>query len=341
MNIEDIARLAGVSRSTISRVLNNHSDVSERTRQRVMQVIEKYNYKPNPAARTLVTQRTRVIGVLISNPVTVFASSYLPTLLHGIADATHERDYATLLWWGRSGEEEERFTRRILHANTLMEGVIIVFHTIDNTLIRRALDTKLPFVIVERPTTHVDKINFVTVDNFRGAELAVDHLVALGRRRIGHITGHVNMMDAIERLTGYRNALAKHHLPYNPNWVVEGEFDVDSGYRAMKTLLVQGVDAVFAGNDNSAIGALQALRDAGIQVPDEISIVGFDDLPPVMTSSPPLTTIHQPVREKGAQAAHILLDMLEGKITEPQQRVLPVHLVIRESCGIHLKQKEA
>jgi DNA-binding LacI/PurR family transcriptional regulator len=330
MNIEDIARLAGVSRSTVSRVLNERSDVSERTRQKVMEVIEANRYQPSHAARTLATQRTRVIGVLVPHAATSFFSPYLPTLLQGIGDSTHERDYSTLLWWGQYGEEEERLTRRILDANQLMEGLIVAFHAVDNVLVERIVKTNIPFVMVERPTQFADQISYVTVDNVQGARTAV-----------GHITGHMHNIDGIVRCESYRQTIRDHGLVYEPELIVEGQFDIKSGYQGMKELLKLGVDAVFTGNDNIAAGALHALIEDGIKVPDDIALVGFDDLPPVMDIKPELTTIHQPVREKGAKAAHLLLDMLECRVTEVQHHVLPAPLVIRDSCGAASAERSA
>jgi len=333
LNLEDIARLAGVSRSTVSRVINHHPNVSDATRQKVLQIIEEQNFRPNLAARTLVTQRTRVIGILIPHAVAVFTPYYFPTLLQGIGDTTHERDYATLLWWGQSGAEEERFTRRILQQNRLMDGLIIASATVDDPLIPRMLQMKIPFVMVERPLYFADQISYVTIDNVQGAKMAVDHLIKLGRRRIGHLTGSLNNVDGQDRLTGYRLALQEHGIPFNPDYVVEAQFTRKAGYTGMKELLQRDVDAVFAGNDDAAVGALQAMHEANVCIPEDIALVGFDDLPTALDFTPQLTTIHQPIREKGATATSVLLDIIEGMVEAPRHVLLPTELVIRESCG--------
>ncbi len=333
LNLEDIAKLAGVSRSTVSRVINDRSDVSESTRKKVMRIIDEHNFRPNLAARTLVTQRSKVIGTLLPQSPTALSSLYFPNLLEGIGDTTHQRDYATLLWWGQSGEEEQRFTKRILQKNQLMEGLIIAAHTLDNSLIQRIFETKIPFVMVERPAIFNDQINYVTVDKVAGAKTPVEHLINLGRRRIGHITGILVNVDGMDRLTGYRNALERHNLPMDPDLIVEGHFNQKFGYLGMKQLLKQGVDAVFAGNDDSAVGALQALREARVRIPADVALVGFDDVTSALDFAPQLTTIHQPIRQKGALATALLLDLIEGKVKSPQHILLPTHLVIRQSCG--------
>src|SRR5260221_2682899 len=242
LNLEDIARMAGVSRSTVSRVINHRSDVNESTRKKVLQIIEDHNFSPNISARTLVTRHTRIIGILFPLAVTAFSSLYFSTLLQGIGDTTHQRDYATLLWWGEYGEEEERFSKRILQNNNLMEGLIIATHKIENSFIKRIVATKIPFVMLERPAALNDQVSYITIDNVQSAQTAVEHLIKLGRRRIGHITGPMVNVDVVDRLTGYCKTLESHHIPFDPNLVTEGHFDYRSGYLATRELLKRGAD---------------------------------------------------------------------------------------------------
>jgi LacI family transcriptional regulator len=333
LNLEDIAKLAGVSRSTVSRVINHHPNVSDNTREKVLQIIEEQNFRPNLAARTLVTQRTQVIGIIVPRAVEVFNPYYFPLLLQGIADTTYDRGYATLMWWGQEGRGDEHFAKRLLQKNWLMDGLVKAASLIDETMVERIVEMNTPFVMVERPTRFTDLISYVTVDNVQGARTAVEHLIGLGRRRIGHLAGMLNNIDAVDRLEGYRQALEAHNLPYDPSLIGEGQFNRRTGYSAMKQLLTQDVDAVFAGNDDSALGAMQAMREAGVCIPDDIAIVGFDDLHPGEELTPQLTTIHQPIYEKGATATSLLVDMIEGVQEGPRQIVLPTHLVIRQSCG--------
>lgn len=334
LNLEDIAAKAGVSRSTVSRVINNSPFVSAQTRQRVLEVIEAEGFAPNPAARALVTQRSQVIGVVIPQiPAVVFEDAYyFPTLLQGISRVTGQHDYSMLLWLGQSGEDEERFYRRI-ERNRLIDGVIIASAHSDDPLIEHFLRTNTPFVMVERAEHHRDQISFVSVDNISAAQQAVAHLIRLGRRRIGTITGKLAIPDGRDRLEGYRRALYEAGLPPDSTLIVEGDFTHRSGYEGMKRLLRQGVDAVFAASDITARGALQALQEAGARVPDDVAIVGFDDLPTAVQVTPPLTTVRQPIEEKGARAAEILIGQIEGTVPGPQQILLPTELIIRQSCG--------
>jgi DNA-binding LacI/PurR family transcriptional regulator len=334
LNLEDIAAQAGVSRSTVSRVINNAPYVSERTRQRVMEVIQREGFAPNPVARALVTQRSQVIGVVIPQaPSIVFEDAfYFPALLQGISRAAQANDYAMLVWLAQSNQDEEHFYRRIIN-NRLMDGVILASAASDNPLIDHFLQTRVPFVLVERPGHHYDHISFVTVDNTGAAYEIVSYLLSLGHARVGTITGRLTIPDGRDRLAGYKQAIVDSGQRVNPDWIVEGDFTHLSGYNGMKRLFTQGVDAVFAASDITARGAIQALHELGARVPEDVAVVGFDDLPTSVQVVPPLTTIRQPIEEKGARATSILIEQIETGNMEPQQVLLPTELIVRESCG--------
>lgn len=334
LNLEDIAARAGVSRSTVSRVINNSPNVSVRTRQRVLEVIETEGFAPNPAARALVTQRNQVIGVVIPQiPAVVFEDAYyFPTLLQGVSRVSNEYDYAMLLWLGQSDQDEERFYKRI-ERNRLMDGVILASAPSDDPLIEHFLKNDTPFVMVERAERHRDRISYVSVDNIAAAQQAVTHLIRLGRRRIGTITGKLAIPDGRDRLEGYRRAFYEAGIPLDQTLIVEGDFTHRCGYEGMKRLLEQKVDAVFAASDITARGALLAMQEAGVRVPDDVALIGFDDLPTATQVTPPLTTVRQPIEEKGARAAELLIRLIEGSLQGPQQILLPTELIIRQSCG--------
>jgi LacI family transcriptional regulator len=333
-SLEDIAAKAGVSRATVSRIINNAPGVSKKTRQRVLAVITQEGFAPNPAARALVTRRTQAIGVVIPlAPLTFFEDTYyFPTLLQGISRTTSERDHAMMLWLLQSEEEHQTFYRRIV-TNRLMDGVVIASASSDEPLIDHFLDGGIPFVMVERPGSHVDQISFVSIDNETSACNAVTHLITLGRRRIGHITGNLGIADGVDRVRGYERALTTAGLPVNQALIVEGNFSHGAGYLGTKQLVEQHVDAIFAANDITARGVLQALHETHIRVPDDIALIGFDDLPTASQLSPRLTTVRNPVQEKGQMAASILLDLIEDPGSGPRQVTLPTELIVRESCG--------
>lgn len=333
-NLEDIAKRAGVSRSTVSRVINNEPYVSKRTREKVLAVIEAVGYTPNPGARMLVTRRTQVIGIVIPQSLNVVFEDpyYFPVLLQGVAEAAQQHDHATLLFVGQSDEDEQQLYQRILK-NRLVDGLVIASATQDSKITKRLLEHHIPFVMLERPSAYVDRINYVSIDNVSASLKAVNHLLEQGRRRIAHITGSLNNTDASDRMAGYRHALELAGLTVDDDLIAEGHFSSRSGYQGMQTLLDHGVDAVFAASDTTAYGALQALQEAGQRVPEDVAVVGFDDLPRALETSPQLTTIQQPIKQKGFRATELLLDILDSEVMEPKHILLPTQLVIRGSSA--------
>ncbi|MCU0485710.1 MAG: LacI family transcriptional regulator [Anaerolineales bacterium] len=330
--LEEIAKIAGASRSTVSRVINNDPNVAEETRQRVQQVIRQFNFQPNRAARRLAGGRTRIIGLVIPTGISsVFSDPYFPNLIRGISSTCHESDYSVMLWLAEA--EYERLTiDQVLH-NGFVDGMIISSMPLDDSIVTSLIRSGLPFVSVGRSLTN-PSINYVDVENRRGALEAVMHLIRQKRRRIATITGPLNTIAGVDRRDGYLEALRIRGIPADPALIVEGNFSEDEGYNAMKQLLSLHPDAVFAASDSMALGAMRALREAGIKIPDEIALVGFDDLPFAAHTQPPLTTIRQPIQRTGSLAAETLMDILEHP-DEAYARhiILPVELIIRETCG--------
>jgi LacI family transcriptional regulator len=342
MKLEDIARKAGVSRSTVSRVINGENYVSPKTREKVLAVIEQEGFSPNPAARMLVTQRTQVIGVVITHPLQELFSSddpyYFPMIIQGIAETTQQRDYAMLLWLANYGEDNERFHQRVLK-NRLMDGVIVVASVKGGeSLLENLRENQTPFVLIGRPWQPESNINYVNADNVMAARQVVLHLLNLGRRRVGTITGDLENVDGQDRLLGYESALKATGIPHDPNLVAEGRFSRDGGYMAMQQLLKQDVDGVFTASDITAMGAMQAIKEAGLRIPEDIAVVSIDDLPTAQLTDPPLTTVRQPIFQKGAYAASLIIDLVEGVVESPVQTLLPTQLVIRQSCGAGYNQ---
>lgn len=331
-NLEDIAQKAGVSRSTVSRVINNDPNVHQKTRAHVLSIIASENYSPNLAARSMVTNRTQVIGVVIPHELhTVFIDPhYFPSLLKGVATAVHRRDYAMLLYLRQTGEDQEIFFRRIV-GNGLMDGLIIASASLSGTLLSDLVSRKTKFVMVERPDQFQDQVSYVTVDNVASSREVVHHLVGTGRKRIGIITGALDNMDGRERLIGYQQGLAEAGLELDYNLIVEGDFSRRTAYQLTSRLIDQDADAIYACNDIMAQGAYEALHEHGIRVPDDVAVVGFDDLPTATEIKPSLTTVNQPIEQKGEMATELLLDLIEGDKPDPRHVILPTRLVIRDS----------
>ncbi|MCB9458467.1 MAG: LacI family DNA-binding transcriptional regulator [Anaerolineaceae bacterium] len=337
LNLKDIAKKAGVSKSTVSRVVNGGANVSKRTLEKVNAVIKAEGFVPNPGGRILHLQQTHIIGIVMLHSLqdTFEDPFYFPLFLQGVHQVTHKRGYATLLWIDGGEDDEEQFYNRILK-NRLMDGLLIASSRMNTSVIERLLAANTQFVMVERPPTGLENVNYVISDTAHAAYGAVKHLIEQGYQRIATITGRLDHVDGIDRLAGYQQALREFGLPVDEDLIVAGDFTYASGYGAMQTLLHQNVDAVFAATDRSALGAYQAIQEAQLRVPEDIALIGFDDLaqyvqPPILN----LTSVRHHITEKSAQATSLLLDLIEDKCEAPQQIVIPTELIIRKSSHPH------
>jgi LacI family transcriptional regulator len=323
--LDELAALSGVSRATVSRVING-GPVAEETRRRVTEVLERTKFRPNAAARTLASGRSGVAGVVIHlAPPLLFEDPYFTSLLQGVTDALSERAVGMMLWLGNRSKEET--LDQILWMG-LLDGVIVTAHQLDDPLVDGLLESELPTVLIghrraDRTASYVD------VDNVEAADLMTTHLVRLGRRRVGHITGRRGTVAAEDRIAGYQRAMARAGLPTD-GLIFEGAFDRASGSGALD-LIDRGADAIFCANDATAAGALDAIRSRGLSVPEDLALAGFDDLAFAAELDPPLTTIRQGVQQQGIEAAHTLFHLLRAPGSGPRRVILPTELVIRRS----------
>jgi len=329
--LEEVARLAGVSRSTVSRVINDSPKVSPSTREKVWVAVESSGYQPHAAARSLVTNRTRIIGLIVPEALTIlFTDPFFLLLIQGIAGRCNNHQYHLMLSLFSERRDQDDPYRRVVGSGYL-DGVIIASTTLDDPLIPRLRRDRVPFVSVGRYPDQ--EVSYVDVDNLGGARRAVEHLLRSGYRRIATITGPQRMIAGADRLTGYQEALRSQGLSVDGALVAEGDFTEEGGRVGMESLLRQEPDAVFVASDTMALGALRALRDAGMRVPEDIALVGFDDMPYAATAAPPLTTVRQPVQRVGALAFEGLLDIIENGLEPVRRLVVPTELIVRESCG--------
>jgi LacI family transcriptional regulator len=337
--LEEVARLAGVSRSTVSRVINNHPNVRTEKRERVWQVIRKSGYQPHAVARSLVTNRTQIVGMVIPEAVTrLFTDPFFPILLRGATDACNAHRYQLMLSLFAASANQQEMYQNLL-GNGYLDGVIVASASLDDPLISNLVHDRVPFVSVGRHPNR--QVHFVDVDNFGGARMAVEHLIRLGHQRIATITGPLDMAHGQDRLEGYHQALATHRIPVEEDLIVEGDFTESSGMASMQRLLPADPTAVFVASDTMAVGALKALRQAGREVPQEIALVSFDDIPIASAIEPGLTTVRQPIERMGSMAVEVLLSLVESSPEEeaPVHRiVLPTELVVRASCGSTLNR---
>lgn len=339
--LEEVARLAGVSRSTVSRVVNNHPNVHAETRERVWQAIQQSGYRPHAVARSLVTNRTHIIGMVIPEAVTtLFTDPFFPLLLRGATETCNARRYQLMLSLFSDPAKQEEMYQRVLH-NSYLDGVVVASTSLQDPLVSMLLRDRVPFVSVGRHTDN--RVHYIDVDNIGGARMAVEHLIRLGHQRIATITGRMDTTTGQDRLTGYRQALQAHHIPLEEELIVEGDFTEGSGATGIQQLLPAHPTAVFTASDMTAIGALKALRQAGLHVPQDVALVSFDDIPIASAIEPALTTVRQPIERLGSMAVDLLLGILESPSKEetPAQRIiLPTELVVRASCGSALNRSK-
>lgn len=328
--LDDLARLSGVSRATVSRVINGGS-VAPETRQRVLDVIENTNYRPNLAARNLASGRSGVVGVVMHvEAPAIFADAYFSQLLTGVCDSLTSQAAGMMLWLGNRTKEE---TLDNILGMGMLDGVIVTADTIDDPLVDGLRASNMPVVLVGHRRADRDA-SYVDVDHEAAAEAITSHLVNAGRTEIAHITGRPNSVSGRDRAIGFRTALRKGGLSPEGK-VVPGDYTDESGYRATKELIERAVsfDALFCGNDNTARGAYEALREAGRSIPDDVAVAGFDDLEFAAELDPPLTTVRQGVGDIGHEAARTLLSLLENPDSGPRRIVLPTELVVRGSTA--------
>jgi DNA-binding LacI/PurR family transcriptional regulator len=331
--LEEVALLAGVSRATVSRVVNGSPRVSPDVRVDVQAAIERLGYVPNRAARSLVTRRSDSIAVVIAEPTgRLFSDPFFPRLLRGISSELAARDRQLILLMPESAAGEGR-TADYLTAGHVDGALLVSLHA-DDPLPARLSAAGIPIVLVGRPPKGI-RASFVDVDNRQGAHSAVAHLVAGGRRVVGTIAGPQDMAAGLDRLTGYREALADAGLAPDPSLEVVGDFTQESGVEAMTRLLAArpDVDAVFAASDLMAAGALSALAAAGRRVPADVAVVGFDDSPVAMTTTPQLTSVRQPIEAMGHEVARLLVDAVEASDLVPRRVILATDLVQRASSA--------
>lgn len=329
ITIYDVAKLAGVSTATVSKVLSNHPYVSQRTRARVMAAVEELNYVPNLAAQGLAGAKTNIIGMVVSyDSDFLFEDPHLLQILHGINRVATQNDCALLLSTALSGEDKLSAYQRLLKQR-YCDGAIVE-GSLGETGLTLLRQRGYPVVAVG----YSDLISCVHADDRGGARLMTQHLLDLGHTRIGVIAGpDTDRIGTEARLTGYREALESAGIAFDPLLITYGNFRAPSGYAGAAYLmgLPASPTAIFAFNDRMAFGAMEWLHEQGVRVPEDVSVAGFDDIPDSTRTTPPLTTIHQLSRGQGERAVELLLTMMrdEEEATTRREIVLPTELVIR------------
>ena len=333
VSIKDIAARAGVSFQTVSKVLKGKGSVSPETRAWIMETAEQLGYMPNVVARSLVSQRTSTIGVVASD----FSDFVLAQFVVGAEREARRQEQCVIVGsLSEHGGDAERYIHILLERR--VDGILLAAPQLEqNERVGELLRGRLPIVSIHRIAG--DGVALVGSNQVEIGQMATQHLLQLGHRRVGTIIGPGTRRVVGGRLRGYQRALAQAQIPYDASLVEEGNWEIQGGYDATRRLLdrVPALSAIFVQNDMMAVGALSALHDRGLRVPEDCAIVGCDDIPIASHTIPPLTTIHVPLYETGEAAMKLLLDMITRKVIETPRQLLPVELVQRASCGGPLK----
>jgi LacI family transcriptional regulator len=332
---QDVANAAGVSRTTVSMVLNGVEGmkISSATRQRVLDAAERLGYVPNAAARALVRQRSQVVGLILARSSRHLSTDvFITQIIEGLLEVFRQHDISLLIDVVNPEHREDAYVQ--LARAKRIDGILFSGPRLDDEALPGLEREGFPIVLIgQLPNSD---LCMVDIDNRAAARMATAHLVACGRRKIACITNaQASYSAACERLEGYKLALQDAGRNFNPALIRYGDFTIDSGYACMSDLLSSGhdFDAVFVASDTLALGARAALYERGLSVPQQVALVGFDDLPTARYMDPPLTSVHLPVSDLARQAGETLLALMNGDPVERRSIILDTHLVVRESCG--------
>jgi LacI family transcriptional regulator len=331
-SVYDVARESKVSVFTVSAVINNKSHVGKKLRERVEEAIQRLNYRPNLVARSLAKQRTHTIGMIVSD----IANPFFPVLVRGAEDAAERHGYNLLLCNSDDTLEKEE-TQIELLLSKRVDGILLTKAAGDFRpgLRQMIKQVNVPFVLVMRTYPKLTK-DAVVSDDYQGAYDAVSHLARAGCRRIGLISGPLKISNAIARLQGFRDALQSQGLPLEKDLMIEGDYRIESGFRAGHALLSHQPDGIYVANHLMTIGLLQAAEEMGLKCPDDFGLVSFDDYPWLGVFHPKLTTVELPKRQLGDEAVELLIRRIGGSTEKAVVRKLQPELRIRESCGFAL-----
>lgn len=333
VTIKDISRIAGVSTAAVSIVLNGKPGVSEATRYRILRVARELNYTPNLVARSLVRRRSKSVALMITSP----RNPIFPEIAAGIEEVLREHDYSLAIF--STFDDKELDAKQLENSKARgVDGIIVSSTLVDNPTITRFVAEEFPVVSVLRHVHDCEELDFVIVDNFKGGYMAAEHLARIGHKRIAVISGPNNTSTGIERFKGGVQALKDYGIPFGSEYVYSGDFFREHGYLGTHYFLSlpkrKRPSAIYSCNDDMALGALEALLDCGLKVPDDMAVIGFNNVEATSMRAIDLSTIDQYAHAMGRIAAQRLIEKLEGEVKGGVfRKVLEPRLVIRGSCG--------
>lgn len=336
ITIKDVAKLANVAPSTVSRVIANSPRISETTKKRVRDAMDELNYHPNFIARSLASQFTKVIGLVLPHSSGVFFQNpFFSEVIQGLSEGVHDNHYALQMTSGKTATDSYEGVVQMVEGGRV-DGIILLYSMIDDRIMEYLTKRKFPFVVIGKPYDLVDKITHVDNDNYMAAKEATEYIIGLGHSNIGFIGGSPSLTVTLDRLNGYKQALMDAHINLNDNYIIHGDFLREGGQEAVKALLRKTIPptALLVTDDLMAVGVVNSLTEMQIDIPSEVSIISFNNALFAEMSRPPLTSIDINIKELGYQAASSLIQLLKSE-NEPVKRIIIPHkLVIRQSCGI-------
>ncbi len=330
--IKDVAKRAGVTIGTVSRVLNNKKWVSEDCRKKVLVAIKDLHYKPQAHARRLRQKHSHICGVIAPHHTSVFSSPFFTNIMEGLEEVAAEKQYRLLLH-PLTETARAQISYRALLGDGSVDGMFVLNAWSTDASIRELAEANVPFILVNGKITGQEDLPYVGFDNRGGVKIAIEHLVKLGHERIGIINGKMTTTNAIERFQAFQDMLAANKLEFHADWVADGDFEEEGGYKAALKIIaaVRRPSAIVCASDLMAIGATRALKEKGVNVPEDISIIGFDNMEEAIYHEPPLTTVSFSPYEMGKLAAHKMFQMIAEEPLLEKATTLQPELIERES----------
>ncbi len=332
VTIADIAKKAKVSKMTVSRVLSGKGQVAPKTAERIRKIINQMEYHPNLIARSLASKQTKIIGVIIPKIEHMFLDNYIAQILSGVTDVALQNDYKIILCPVDISQKSDTSYLNIARTK-ILDGMILVKTKINNPNLKKLVEVDFPFVLVNYKSSS-DKIYYIDSHNIKGAEMAVEYLYNSGHRRIAFVAGSMDETNARDRMKGFKIATSKYNLNCPDEWIIYGDFSKEKAFIESEKLFKGNTipTAIFCSDDYMAIGVMERIKNRNLRIPQDIAVIGFDDIELATYVKPSLTTIRQPIYELGKSSAEMLLDIVDRKEKLQRHRILDVELIKRESA---------
>ncbi|GGE80562.1 LacI family DNA-binding transcriptional regulator [Priestia taiwanensis] len=334
VTIKDVAKIANVAPSTVSRVIANSPSISEKTKKRIRKVMDELGYHPNFNARSLANQSTQAIGLVMpSSANKTFLNPFFPEVIRGISTFAHVKDYSLYMTTGETEEEIFRDVVKMVQGKRV-DGIVVLYSRQDDSIIQYLLQNNFPFVLIGKPSNEMENITYIDNDNYKATREVTDYLLSLGHTRIAFVGGSKDLLVTKDRLAGFTDALKLNDLTIEEAYIKHMEFVQEGGKQAVEELLACETlpSAIVVTDDVMALGVLSALREENLKVPEDISVVSFNNSILSEIASPPLTTIDVHIYQLGYEAAKCVIDRIEVPDTAPKSVIVPTKLIVRQTC---------